>query len=109
MINIGELNRVIEIKYLDRSNQDDYGEVIEEEKLFSKRKAKYRNIQVKESEEMGGAIVLRNQIEFTIRYIKDLDSSMKILYDGDDYEIISITEWGKKHWIKITVKKNVRK
>lgn len=109
MINIGELNKIIEIKYIDKSNQDEYGEVVNEEKLFARRKAKYRNIQVKESEEIGGAIVLRNQIEFTIRYIKDLDSSMKIFYSGNDYKIISITEWGKKRWIKIIVEKNVRK
>lgn len=46
-------------------------------------------------------------VKFSIRYISGLDEKMRILYDSEYYDIMSIDEPDRKRSLDITAKKKV--
>ncbi len=41
-------------------------------------------------------------VHFIIRYRADLDKRMRIIWEGEVYEITAIQEIQRRHWIRIT-------
>lgn len=88
MINIGDMNKKIEI-YGFGFEKDDLGQEIRKEKMIARVWAKVRLARSTESIK-----ILKNEateeMQFTIRYRKGLDKTMKIKYRGKMYCINSI-------------------
>lgn len=88
MINIGDMNKKIEI-YGFGFEKDDLGQEIRKEKMIARVWAKVRLARSTESIK-----ILKNEateeMQFTIRYRKGLDKTMKIKYRDKMYCINSI-------------------
>lgn len=88
MINIGDMNKKIEIYGFD-FEKDDLGQEIRKEKMIARVWAKVRLARSTESIK-----ILKNEateeMQFTIRYRKGLDKTMKIKYRDKMYCINSI-------------------
>lgn len=88
MIEIGEMNRKIEL-YKFGFEKDDLGQDVRKEKLVAKIWAKVRLVRSAEAIKN-----LKNEateeMQFTIRYRKEIDKNMKIKYRGKIYAINSI-------------------
>lgn len=88
MINIGDMNKKIEI-YSFGWDKDELGQKIRKEKLIARVWAKVRLIRSSESIKL-----LKNEateeMQFTIRYRKGIDKNMKIRYKDQMYGIDSV-------------------
>lgn len=87
-IDVGELNKRIDILYFEEG-EDDLGQDIRDERELKKVWAKVRSIK---SEELikNQKNVAQSEKEFTIRYRKEIDKTMKIRYREQIYDISSI-------------------
>lgn len=87
-MNPGELRHRIKLQSLETIvNENGF----EEESWVDLRTvwASIKNLHGREYFE-AAAVQKENTVKFTIRYIKDLDTSMKILFKGKHYNIIQI-------------------
>ena len=54
-----------------------------------------------------GGVQAEADIVFTIRHRTDVTHAMRIVYDGDNYDIVSIIEIGRKEGLEIAAKAQV--
>ena len=97
---IGKLDRRIALE-TNTPSQDTYGDPIESwgaldtvwaEKLTSKAFEKFTG------EKLSGF----NQIAWMIRHRTDVDNLARVVYDGENYEVLGVTEVGRKKGLILT-------
>lgn len=101
------LDRKIEIYAPGNISQDSYGSVLVENAIIRHRRANVRSL--------GGGFAIGTglpeenaDIDFTVRYpgLADIDTTWRILYDQNEYEIISVVEpYGRKQFLRIKARR----
>ena len=87
-MNPGELNKRITFQRLTTTTNEN-GFEVEKWEDFKTVWAGVTNLHGREYFE-AAAVQKENTVKFIVRYIKDLDTSMKILFKGKSYSIIQI-------------------
>ena len=87
-MNPGELNKRITFQRLTTTTNEN-GFEVEEWEDFKTVWAAVTNLHGREYFE-AAAVQRENTVKFTIRYLKDIDTSMRILFQGKQYNITSI-------------------
>ena len=101
------LDRKIEIYAPGNTTQDSYGSILAENAVTYNRRANVKSI--------GGVFGIgsglqeeNTDIDFTVRYpgLSDMDTTWRIMFDGNEYEIISVVEpYGRKQYLKIKARR----
>lgn len=99
---IGQLNNLIDILKKQTVPNVRTGETIEKFEPYHRRQAAQMVGAAGGHGTRGQQVHEKANAVFTIRYIRDLDSQMRIRCDDKDYEILSIVDRdGKATWLEI--------
>ncbi|HEX9904627.1 MAG TPA: phage head closure protein [Propylenella sp.] len=99
-MNAGDMDRRITIRSIAVVNNT-RGEPIATEATF------LANEPARVRQKSGRELVVSDQIqaerttEFTVRYRAGFEETMRITYEGDDYDILAIEEIGRRHWLRL--------
>ena len=96
----GKLDRRITIQS-PTSTRDGAGQPVEAWALLATVWARVEHLRGKEPFQ-GQEFNAQRTSVFTIRYRTDLDETMRIIFDGDTYDILAIAEKGRREGLEIT-------
>lgn len=95
MFNAQELNHLIEFQELTVT-RDQYGGEIESWETVATAYAKVEPLVGREFF-AAAAVQAENTVKFTLRYRSDLNTFMRLVYDGDDWNMTSVIDIKGRH------------
>lgn len=98
-VGIGSMDRRITLKGYT-SAADAYGQMV---KTWATGSVVWAAVEVVSGTEGqdNQAELSRRRLKFTIRYKSGVDETYRIVYEGNDYDIISVAEIGRRRYMEI--------
>lgn len=99
-MNIGRMDRLIEIQYPERT-QNEFGEAVDTWTRFARVWA--QAVPLRTTERFASAAQRESKVyTFRIRYMRGIGPEMRIVHDSQNYRIIGIAELNRREGIELT-------